>query len=107
VFLGHARLYVLGDKYGIEALTPPALQKLHRTLINFRVYESRIPDIVELVRYTYQNTPGEKDPLTALVTEYIACEIDKVGKCEDFHTLLEDGGGFVVVFWRYTQKHLL
>jgi hypothetical protein len=38
VFLGHARLYVLVDKYGIENLSLLALQKLHMTLVLFRLY---------------------------------------------------------------------
>jgi hypothetical protein len=72
VFLGHTRLYVLANKYGIENLTLLALQKLHMTLVLFRLYESRISGILKLVRYTYLNTARTKDPLRALITEYIA-----------------------------------
>ena len=57
VFLCHARLYVLAEKYDIEALKASTLHKLHKTLCCYSPYEARNGDIVELARYAYQNTP--------------------------------------------------
>jgi hypothetical protein len=106
VFLGHAQLYVLADKHGIKNLTSLALEKLHRTLVLFQLHECRITDILELARYTYTNT-HEKDSRRLLITEYIAGEIDSIGKSTEFYSLLEDVGEFAVDFWKFTQKHLL
>jgi len=108
VFLGHARQYILGDKYGIDNLTTLALHKLHKTLIMFHLCDSRIGDILQLIRYTFQNTrESSKDPLRTLVTNYVVTEIDVIGKSADFQCLLEEGGEFVAEFWKFTQQHLL
>ncbi|OBT70605.1 hypothetical protein VF21_10358, partial [Pseudogymnoascus sp. 05NY08] len=52
VFLGHARLYVFADKWGIEDLRSLSLHKLHQTLRTFTLYSARLGDVVELIRYT-------------------------------------------------------
>jgi hypothetical protein len=108
VFLGHARLYLLGDKYGIKNLTSLALYKLLKTLIAFHLYEDRIVDVLRLVRFTYEHAPQQStDPLRSLVTEYIATEIDIIGKSVHFHALLVEGGEFVAEFWKIIQHQLL
>jgi hypothetical protein len=81
VFLAHARLYVLADKYGIEPLESLSLHKLHATLKRFTLHRARIGDILKLARYAYENgSDYESNKLRALVSEYIACEIDTIGK---------------------------
>ena len=108
VFLGHARLYTLGDKYGVDGLTSAALKKLHKTLVLFRLYETRVGDILQLVRYTYKHTQGySTDPLRVMVAEYLVGEIDTIGKSPEFYSLLEEGGEFVKDMWLLTRKHLL
>ena len=106
VFLSHAQLYVIGDKYDIEDLSSLALYRLHKTLSVFSLYDNRIEDVLQLVRYAYQNTRQE-DRLRGLVTKYITTEVDTIGKSPAFHSLLEEGGEFVGDFWRLTQLHLL
>lgn len=108
VFLSHARLYVLGNKYGIDNLVCLALHKLHETLTLFRLFENRASDVIELVRYAYDNTQqSSDDALRALVVEYIGAEIDVIGRSPEFRELLEEGGEFVVDFWKTVQLHLL
>jgi hypothetical protein len=41
------------------------------------------------------------------VVEYMACEVDTIGKHKDFKTLLEEGGEFVTDFWGIVSKYLL
>jgi len=57
VFLGHARLYVLADKYDVRELKSLVLYKLYNTLKAFTLYKSRIADVIELVQFVYDNTP--------------------------------------------------
>jgi len=57
VFLGHARLYVLADKYDVRELKNLVLHKLYNTLKEFTLYKSRIADVIELVQFVYDNTP--------------------------------------------------
>jgi hypothetical protein len=99
VFLGHARLYVFAEKWGIDALKTLTLSKLHKTLAAFKIYEARRGDIVELVRFAYsnENTPDLDegvDALRALVTHYVTCEVDSLIESPDFLALLEQQGLF-------------
>lgn len=108
VFLAHARLYVFADKYGIEPLESLSLHKLHITLKSFTLYRARIGDILKLVRYAYENGRDyESNKLRALVSEYVACEIDTIGEAKRFLALMEEGGLFVRDFWKLVQKYLL
>ena len=108
VFLAHAGLYVFADKYGIEPLESLSLHKLHATLKSFTLYRARIGDILKLVRYAYENGRDyESNKLRALVSEYVACEIDTIGEAKRFLALMEEGGLFVRDFWKLVQKYLL
>jgi hypothetical protein len=100
VFIGHARLYAFAEKYGIEALRMLTLQKLQGTLMKFKLYKSRIRDIVELLRFSYsnENTPDRErgiDQLRELVTRYTVCEAEALMESEEYLTFLEEGGPFV------------
>jgi hypothetical protein len=94
VFLSHARVYVFGDKYDIEKLRGLALHKLHKTLQVFHIFHKRIGDIVELVRYSYDNT-RDTDDLRDLVTHYVACNFEDMARNESFLALMEGGGAFI------------
>jgi hypothetical protein len=99
VFLGHARLYVFAEKWGIDALKTLTLYKLHKTLAAFKIYEARRGDIVELVKFAYsnENTPDldeDVDALRALVTHYVTCELESLIESPDFLALLEQPGLF-------------
>jgi hypothetical protein len=108
VFLAHARLYVFADKYGIEPLESLSLHKLHITLKSFTLYRARIGDILKLIRYAYENGPDyESNKLRALVSKYVAYEIDTIRKAKRFLALMEEGGLFIRDFWKLVQKYLL
>ncbi|KAF2464204.1 uncharacterized protein BDR25DRAFT_361718 [Lindgomyces ingoldianus] len=72
---------------------------LHKTLMDFKLYTKRVGDIIELTRYAYLNLDlpdrshdGTLDDMRKLVVEYIVCEIDTIGKCDEFG-FLENGKG--------------
>ena len=96
VFLGHVRLYVFAHRYDIKPLKALVLTKLHDTLCKFSLYEARFGDILELVRYTYENTESLKlrDPLRELVTHYVAYEAKKVAASEEGLELVGENGPF-------------
>ncbi|KAI9841076.1 MAG: hypothetical protein M1838_003786 [Thelocarpon superellum] len=97
VFLGHAELYVFADQYGIKDLKTLVLHKLHRLLVVFSAYESRVTDIVALVRYTYTNTPfcdNIADQFREMVLLYVASQFKKIGRSQDFVDLVAEGGSF-------------
>ncbi|KAH6877723.1 hypothetical protein BKA58DRAFT_408513 [Alternaria rosae] len=112
VFLAHARLYTFACMRLIDPLKRLALHKLHQTLLKFKLYDRRVGDVVELARYAYDNGEDRKpdgtiEDLRKLVVEYIACEVSTIGKHEAFAPLLQEGGEFVVDFWRIIAKEHL
>ncbi|CAI6342382.1 unnamed protein product [Periconia digitata] len=113
VFLAHARLYCFARLRLIAPLKALTLDKLHKTLMDFKLYTKRIGDIIKLARYAYSNPDlperaedGTIDDLKTLVVEYIVCEIDTVGKCDEFVKYMEEGGEFVGDFWRMTRDYI-
>jgi hypothetical protein len=112
VFLSHARLYTFAEMRLIFPLKSLTLHKLHKTLVNFQLYKERVCDVVELARYAYDHGPdrsksGRLNDLRQLVVEYMACEVETIGKHKDFKALLEEGGEFVTDFWGIVSKYLL
>jgi hypothetical protein len=108
VFLGHAKLYVFADKYGIQPLRLLALKKLHQTLTIFTLYAQRVGDIVGLVKFTYENTVERvvTEELRDLVVGYVVSELEKISG-EEFDHLIGEGGNFVVDFWHKVEDDIL
>ena len=112
VFLAHARLYTFADMRLIQPLRSLALHKIHKTLKDFRLYDRRVSDVLELARYAYDHGPdrtsnGTIDDLRDLVVQYIACELDTIGKHTEFRQLMEDGGEFVGDIWGILQNYVV
>ncbi|KAM0460812.1 hypothetical protein ACHAO4_001604 [Trichoderma viride] len=89
-FLSHARLYVFAECYGITGLMELSLSELHGALVTFRLYEERVNDVVELVRYCYDNLVPEA--LREMITLYAVCKIEKLWVSEEFQVLVEVHG---------------
>jgi len=113
VLLAHARLYCFAHLRLIAPLKALTLHKLHKTLLNFKSYAKRVGDIIELARYAYSNPDlpdrsddGTLDDLRKLVVEYIVCEIDTIGKYDEFVKYMEEGGEFVGDFWRMARDYM-
>jgi hypothetical protein len=112
VLLAHARLYTFAEMRLVGPLKSLALEKIHKTLMGFSLYDQRIGDIVAVVRYAYENGPdrvgnGTMNELRQMLVEYMACEVDIIGKHKDFQALLEEGGEFVTDFWALVTRFLL
>ncbi|KAL7943700.1 hypothetical protein V8C42DRAFT_328213 [Trichoderma barbatum] len=93
VFLSHARLYVLADKYDIPELRQLSVHKLYATLKEFVLYPERMGDIIGLVKYAFRNTVGS-DKLRTLMVEYCACIVEVLCESEDFEDLINDAPDF-------------
>ncbi|KAK4076948.1 uncharacterized protein Triagg1_3915 [Trichoderma aggressivum f. europaeum] len=83
VFLSHARLYVLADKYDINELRDLSAHKLWVTLKEFTLYPERMGDLVGLVRYSFQNTL-ENDKLRTLLKDFCACTVENLCEGQGF-----------------------
>jgi hypothetical protein len=113
VLLAHARLYCFAHVRLIEPLKALTLDKLHKTLTGFKLYTQRVEDIIELARYAYSNSDlpgrmadGTLGDLRQLVVEYIVCEVDTIGKSNEFVKYMEEGGEFVGDFWRMARTYM-
>ena len=107
--LCHARLYVFGQKYGIKPLETLAIHKLWHLLVSFTLGPSKTGAIVELLQYTYSNTPDlnqDVDDLRHLVSHYVACECKTMAESEDFSQLIEQGGPFVRDYMKMIVKQV-
>jgi hypothetical protein len=109
LFLAYARLYVFATIHLIQPLRMLILEKLHETLDNFNLYSCRVPDLIALARYAYENEDlaDEDDELRELVLDYIGSQLDYIKESKAFSDLLEDGGLFVRDFWKVARTYLL
>ncbi|PYI31191.1 hypothetical protein BP00DRAFT_475633, partial [Aspergillus indologenus CBS 114.80] len=103
VFLGHAELCIMADRYGIFSLKELVRHKLATTLTKFTLCQHNVMDLVELIRVLYQSTlPG--DAMRNLLTSYVVSAVDQLGASTDFQKLLAEGGDFVLDFWQTFWK---
>lgn len=92
VFLSHARLYVLGDKYDISPLCQLAAHKLHETLKVFQIYVGKTRSILALAEYVFENTRSE-DKIRSLVIHYMACIVEDLTNVAEFTPFVENHPG--------------
>lgn len=99
VLLSHAQLYVFAEKQDIQSLKILALESLHAALSLFFLYPERTKDIINLLRYSYDNTAdyeGHKDELRELLTQYLGLEMEILVKDKGLRDLMtkdDDGIG--------------
>ncbi|KAF5700026.1 hypothetical protein FGLOB1_11039 [Fusarium globosum] len=95
VFLSHARLYILADKYGVEDLRRLSICRLHCILYYFYFDQYHIPDIVALAQELFENTV-EDDIAREIIVEYFVCFIEYIRDTPEVKELLRKGGDFPV-----------
>ena len=86
----------LRNNGGFQSLKDLVLQKLHATLRIYKPCKARCGDVVELIRYVYENTPSRKHMhgLRELVTQYVVHEAPQIAGPEPCLSLVEDGRPF-------------
>ncbi|KAJ2906338.1 hypothetical protein MKZ38_002054 [Zalerion maritima] len=82
VFLAHAEMYRLGDKYDIQKLRDASRAKLHQALKFWLVCPERIGDLVELVHYLYDNTVP-RDKMREMVYLYWSAVAEDIYTCPE------------------------
>ncbi|PCD43744.1 hypothetical protein AU210_002833 [Fusarium oxysporum f. sp. radicis-cucumerinum] len=93
VFLSHARLYILADKYGVEDLRRLSICRLHCILYYFYFDQYHVPDIVALAQELFENTV-EDDIAREIIVEYFVCFIEYIRDTPEVKELLRKGGDF-------------
>ena len=85
-------------QWDVQALRALCISKLWTNLGNFRLHEERIRDVVELLRFVYDNKHtkdrhnGKVDELRSLVSCYAACMMENLQGSEAFQELLVCNG---------------
>lgn len=95
VFLSHARLYVLAEKYDIQPLKKLSRHKLQHTLSLYTLYPERVGDITTLLKYVYANTADTIDgyeDIRTMLAHYVGTEMDMLIKHGDIKELMLDNG---------------
>ncbi|KAF9779400.1 hypothetical protein IL306_001772 [Fusarium sp. DS 682] len=82
----HAKVYTLADRYAITRLTGLSRTKLHQGLIQLAGQGKAYNEVVELVRYTFEELVP--DQLRDLVVHYSACVVEHLWKIEEFQELV-------------------
>lgn len=72
------------------------LQRLHLTLCHFTLYKACVSSVLDLIRYTYANTPSLKcmDQLRELVIHFVTDKPSDLVGSKKFLALVEEGGPF-------------
>lgn len=105
VFLSHARLYTLADKYDILELRELSLHKIYVSLKEFTLYLSRVGDVVKLTSYSFENTvTGDK--LRTLLVDYCACIIEDILENEGFKELVDNSSDFAFALIKKMKSRL-
>lgn len=88
VFACHTNLYILADKYDIGALAKLSMHKLYTTLTTFKLYPTRMSDILSLAELVFENTP-DGDKLRLMMVHYCACIAENLAKCDKFQPTVQ------------------
>lgn len=110
----HAKLFVLADMYLIEPLKALCLHRLHRDL---RVTEPRgqaVPEFVDLLTYSYNNTsgsdvknqPASGSDLRDLIMAYASANAKRLTKHSEFKSVLASGGDWTADFLDQVMKKI-
>lgn len=94
VFLCHARIYVFADKYDINPLRLIALKKLQMTLAIFTLYPDRVSDVIQLLKYVYDNTDQSteldygQNSIRTMLVHYLGSDLVAFKKHGEIRSLL-------------------
>ncbi|KAK4156968.1 hypothetical protein C8A00DRAFT_40656 [Chaetomidium leptoderma] len=90
IFIHHARVYVLGDRYGVTRLMNESFRKLHQALVGYDVAKEGVSEVVALLQFCYTELVPER--LRQLVIHYSSCKVETLWKNEEFEEFLEEYG---------------
>ena len=109
VLLAHAHLYTFALHHQIKGLQDLSLQRLTQVLTRIDCRQPHAAsEIAALIQHVYRDTLPlicSKDAARKLVSQFAAINFDELVH-EDFETLLEDGGDFVLDTSRKVSRHL-
>lgn len=108
VFLSHAQLYVIADKYDIPPLCHLTLHKIWATLKTFTLYPKRISDICSLIHYSFESflDSVESSLLCNMLIHFSACIYEELVACDDFKELVNQFPLFTTMLMRKMSERL-
>jgi len=108
VFIGHARVWVFADKYGVSSLKDHAFSCLVIELAHWTISASAfIPEFGRIVRYVYDcHTIGGR-LLRNLMAQFAACVVEDVSCLDGWRELLNEMPDFTVDLVNETTNRLV
>jgi hypothetical protein len=98
VFLCHARVYSMADRFQVPRLKELAISKIHMLLRQIVDYDHcYLSDLVSLLDYVYSHTmhlESTREPLRDLLAHYVAWDFRIRMEDEDFKAFLAENGAF-------------
>ncbi|KAK7752186.1 hypothetical protein SLS62_005930 [Diatrype stigma] len=106
IFLSHARLYVLADKYDIPRLLDLAIYKLWATLKDFKPYPRHFDDIATLILYAFCafSEMAEGNKMCDMLVLYSACIFKEFQNARAFKHLVEEAPLFAYGLMRKVSE---
>ncbi|KAH7169744.1 uncharacterized protein B0J16DRAFT_419312 [Fusarium flagelliforme] len=86
----HAKVYTLADRYAVTRLIEISCTKLHQSLTVLPISKEANNDVVELVRYAFEELVPDR--LRDIVVHYITCVVEHMWKIEEFQELVGNHG---------------
>ena len=105
LFLCHASLYILADKYAIEELRKLSLSRLHGTLYKFKVFPARLADLASLTKFIYDRT-ASNDSARIMLKGFWACFVEEVCHFDEFKNLIRTQAEFAIGLMRSVTRRL-
>ncbi|TQN68573.1 hypothetical protein CSHISOI_07001, partial [Colletotrichum shisoi] len=87
VFMLHAKLYVLADRYNFDTLTELCLQRLRASLFAVNFDEEFRETLLEVLKFAYSNT-GWFNPLRMMLIRYCIVQMNQLKRHGILTTLL-------------------
>ncbi|KAH9905940.1 hypothetical protein F4778DRAFT_685516 [Xylariomycetidae sp. FL2044] len=91
IFIAHAGLYILADKYDIQVLRKMTLYNLWATLKDFTLYPGRASDVANLIAHAFEafSAAAVDDALCNMLADYAACIFEELIECPEWKMMLE------------------
>ncbi|KAF2110336.1 hypothetical protein BDV96DRAFT_603927 [Lophiotrema nucula] len=105
----HARMYCLADRYLVRGLKEKALNHLDSAFNTYVEVAKEAGPIVDLIRFTYDNSNArggwdQGRNLRETVVDRLGGLASRLDRSNEFQELIEEGGEFVVDYWRWMRK---
>ncbi|OHE97335.1 hypothetical protein CORC01_07390 [Colletotrichum orchidophilum] len=100
VFLAHAKLYLVANKYEIIELKDLCLRKFRQSLLHAPGTDEMLRATADTIRHVYSNTTSRDDGLRKLLLRFCLTDMEWMMRDKDLEPVLESVPGFAIDLFR-------